>query len=184
MLQEAEPSDELQDKILQQRLIREDQSAIPELINKLAMDSQWYWWHYARHIWSPEITGALDDYFIRRGARVKRSWGESFELDWIIQKMVMRLPVSDAEQLLLKHWNHLRFEPLFVQTALYISTPQLIDLAHATIEECPNPAELMVHLHHRFGLRTEGYPGLTREAQLVELIPYLHLMSPSSIVTI
>ena len=37
--------------------------------------------------------------------------------------MIMRLPVEEAERLLLKHWDHLKFSTQFVQAALYVATP-------------------------------------------------------------
>jgi len=181
VLRAAKPSDELADKILWERLIRGDQRAIPAMIQKLATDDQGYWWQCGRYLWSPELTEALDEFLDRRGAQVQRTWGEPFKSDWITHEMIMRLPESQAEKLLLKHWGYLRFGPDFVQTALYISTPRLIEAAQAAISECPKPAELMTHLSLKFGIRMKGHPGLTREAQAVALAPYLHLLSPMDI---
>jgi len=178
VLRAAKPSDELADKILMERLARGDQSAIPAMIEKLATDDYGYWWQCGRYLWSPELTKALDEFLVRRGTRAKRTWAESFGSDWITHEMIMRLPEDEAERLLLKHWDHLRSGTYFVQTALYVSTPPLVDAVQAVINECPEPAKLMAHLSMNFGIRTRNRPGLTREEQVIVLTPYLHLLSP------
>jgi len=181
VLRAALPSDELADKILWARLIRGDQQAIPAMIQKLETDEHGYWWQCGRYLWSPELTEALDKFFDRRGAQAKRTWGETFGADWIAHELIMRLPESQAERLLLKHWGHLRFGSEFVQTALYLSTPCLLEAAQAAINECPEPAELMKYLSHHFGIGMKSRQGLTREAQVLALSPYLHLLSPMDI---
>jgi hypothetical protein len=181
VLRSAPPSDELADKILWARLTRRDQRAIPAMIEKLATDDHGYWWQCGRYLWSSELTEALDEFLGRRGTQAKRTWGETFGSDWITHELIIRLPESQAERLLLKHWEHLRFGPDFVQTALYFSTPCLVAAAQAAIDECPEPAELMKHLSQRFGIRMKSRQGLTRESQVRALTPYLHLLSPMDI---
>jgi len=73
--------------------------------------------------------------------------------DYHTSEMLMRLPAVDADRLLLKHWDHLRFSPHFVQSALYVSTPRLLEAAGAAVSESPEPAKLFEHLSHHFGLR-------------------------------
>lgn len=181
VLRAATPSDELADKILWERLTRGDQRAIPAMMEKLATNDGGYWWQCGRHLWAPELTEALDEFLVRRGTRAKRTWDESFGSDWITHEMIMRMPADEAERLLLKHWAHPRFGPYFVQSALYVSTPRLLEAAQVAINECPEPAKLLEHLSIHFGIRTKGRPGLTREAQVLALAPYLHLLSPMDI---
>lgn len=181
VLRAAKASNELADDILKERLIRGDQQAIPAMIEKLAADEHGYWWQCGRYLWSPELTKALDDFLGRRGARAKRTWGESFASDWLTSEMIMRLPEREAEELLLKHWAHLRFGADFVQTALYFSTPRLLEAAKASLDESPEPAKLVAHLGIHYGFRTKGRQGITREAQVRALVPYLHLLSPMTL---
>src|SRR4030095_7606483 len=88
VLRTANPSDELADDILRERLIRRDQRAIPAMVDKLATDNRGYWWHYGRYLWSADLTRALDEFLARRGTRAKRTWTESFESDWFTQGMI------------------------------------------------------------------------------------------------
>lgn len=181
MLRAAKLPDEYIDRLLWERLVRGDQQAIPAMIEKLVEDNHGHWWHCGRYLWSPELTQALDKFLERRGTGSKHIWGKSLESDWITSEMILRLPETEAERLLLKHWAHLRFTPCFVQTALYISTPRLLEAAEIAINECPEPAKLTEHLSLQFGIRMKGHPGITREAQVLLLAPYLHLLSPMDI---
>ncbi len=177
----AKQTDELADKILWARLNRGDQSAIPTMINKLEVDEHGYWWQCGRHIWTPELTKALDNYLGRRNTCSKLVWGESLGSDWITSEMIMQLPTNEAEPLLLRHWTHLRFCPYFVQAALYVATTQLLEVVQAAINECPEPAKLLEHLSIHFGILMKKNSGLDRETKVLALAPYLHLLSPMDI---
>ena len=156
----------LADHILEQRLVRGDQQAIPDLIGKLNTSNKDYWWHQARHLWSSELTDELDKFLSNRDG------GDS-----ITSELIMRLPTKEAERLLLKHWDHLRFLPDFVQAALYVATKPLLEVAAAAIKDCSKPAALMMFLRTHFGIKVKGHPGLKRENQVLALAPYLDLLS-------
>ena len=89
----------------------------------------------------------------------------------------MRLPEREIERLLLKHWDHLRFSPNFVQAALYAATPPLEEAAASAIKECPEPSSLLSHIGMHFGIRISGRHGITRRQQIRALSPYLNMMS-------
>lgn len=180
VLRAADSSDELADKILMARLTREDQLAIPAMIEKVAAGNGW-WWQYGRYVWSPELTEALDEFLAKREAQADQTWGNSSNDDWIVSELIMRLSESDAERLLLKHWAHIRFSPDFFQAAVFVATPRLIAITQTAIIECPEPARLMAHMGMHIGLWKKGSPSITRESQLRALAPYLHFLSPSDV---
>lgn len=177
VLRNVNTSSELADSILSHRLTLGDQNAIAAMIDKLKTDKHGYWWQLGRHVWSPELTEVLDKSLGYRGEKAKYTWDEYIEPDGFVSEMVMRLPVDDAERLLLKHWSHLRFGADFVQAALYVSTPRLLEAAQVAISECPMPAKLLEHIGYGFGIRMTGHPGITRESQVRALAPFLHLLS-------
>lgn len=181
VLRAAESPDELADSIIRQRLARGDESAIPKMIKGLDTDERGQWWTCGRHLWSPDLTDALDAFLARRGLRATRTWCESLGSDWITHEMILRLPEEDAARLLLKHWNHLRYGSYFVQTAIYVATPPVLEAAQSAINECPEPTKLMNHISFIFGGWVKGRPGITREAQVRAVGPYLHLLSPEDI---
>ena len=86
--------------------------------------------------------------------------------------------------MLLKHWDHLRFSPYFVQTALYIATDKLRSAVAETIAACPNPGILLKHVTMHFGYKTIGHPGIQRIAQIESLLPYLGQLSEMDIGTL
>jgi hypothetical protein len=66
---------------------------------------------------------------------------------------------------------------LFVQTALYVATPQLLVLVKQTVADCPKPSDLFDHIGIHYGLRVKGRAGVTRAAQIEALVPYLNRIS-------
>lgn len=177
ILRAAAPSDRLADDILRTRLSRGDQSAIFAMIIKLEADTGDFWWQFGCNLWSSDLSKALDEHLETRGNRVEHIWGAFFESDWITSELIMRLPEMEAEQILLKHWGHLKFSSFFVQAALYVATPRLVEMAQTAVNACTEPRQMMDHLGFRYGIRTKGRIGVTREAQLYALEPVLMHLS-------
>jgi hypothetical protein len=164
----------LDDYVIRARLKRADVSAIPLLIEKIRTNDTGFWWQFARDIWSEELTLELDAALSGRGIAIEREWDVHYRTDWITADLITRLPVSTAEELLTKHWQHLHFSPYFVQTALYTATPRLLELVAQTVADCPNRAEMLKHITQHFGIRHSGHPGVTRIEQMEGLVPYLN----------
>lgn len=175
LLQTIRESDDLADMALFERLRRGDQSAIAALTQNLTQDNSAYWWQAGRHIWSDELTNSLNATLIRRGQRVGQTWDEndSDEGDWIVSERLMELPTITAEKLLIEHWDHLRYSPRFVQAALYVATPHLLEEVSRVVEKCPNPENLFKYLTSHFGFKVKGRTGVTRFEQVAGLVPYV-----------
>jgi len=175
ILRSVDASDTLVDSVLWQRLERGDREAIPALLLKLkssARDRE-YWWQFADYVWSDELVQALEEELAFRSTSVDRTWDASFSTDEQVYRLIMNLPASQAETLLVKHWNHLHFCDEFVQTALYVGTPRLVRDVEQVIETCPDPKAMFEHIHMRYGIRWKGRKGVTRPTQLEVLVPYL-----------
>ena len=168
----------LADIALAQRLRRGDREAIPALITKLATDDCGYWWQSGRYIWSDDLTKALDDALARRGrgsSGVSQDASQT-DSDWILSEMVMRLPITEADALLNKHWNQLSASCHYVVAALYVATPGLQARVAAAIKAASNPAELLKHLSSRVASKRSDHPGLFRPEQIEAVLPYLDLL--------
>jgi hypothetical protein len=174
LLRAGTPDNGLEDRILQQRLERRDRTAIPALIKKFETDNSWWWWHFARGLWSPDLTQSLDDALSRRD-------GKSDNRDWGLRSALIRMPIAQAEDLLVKHWTRLRFTKHFVQVALFIASPRLCQLVATAVAEAPDPEKLFEHISMHYGIQTEDHPGVTRTAQIESLEPYLDLISSSDL---
>lgn len=175
---------DLSDGILRERLSRHDQTAIPQLLEKLQTDGRVRWWYSAKHVWSKDLLPPLDVELARRGAKITRGWNAGFETDDATADLIMRLPSETGEALLEKHWEHLHFSGQFVQTALYLATPKLLAIAGVSFKECPKPGDLLKYLGQRFGLKMTRHPGITREAQVRGLVPYLSFLQAYEIMAL
>jgi hypothetical protein len=174
--------DALFDHALFERVKRGDHESIRALIEKLQTNEEAYWWQAGRHLWSDQMTEALDESLARRGQAAKRDWTKPEQnADWIVSENLLRLPRDTAERLLLKHWDHLRFVPYFIQAALYTATPQLRALVAETIAECPDPTEMMKYIDTHYNINFPDRPGVTDLAQVESLVPYFKFFSDFSI---
>ena len=184
VLQTVLPDDDLGNQALSLRLQRGDQTAASGLIEKLPTDHDGFWWKEGLHIWSDELTQRLDEVLGKRGDSVGRAWesNNSNSLDRHLSECLMELPTFTAEKLLRKHWGPLRFSSYFLQAALYVATPSLVQLAAATIAECPEPKCLLEHVALHFGINIEGRRGVTRIAQFEGLLPYLNSLGDGDLI--
>lgn len=181
LLKTVEESSLFADDILRARLERGDSTAVPALLDKIRTDKQGYWWHLGRHIWSDDLTNALEEAFQGRCNTVERVWGAGCPTDWITYGLVMRLKPDVADRMLAKHWEHLRFSSHFVQAALYVATPTSLNLAREALSHCHNASEMLKYIDHHFGIKQSGHPGVSRIEQVEALIPYLDYLSPIAI---
>ena len=176
VLQTILHDDDLRNQALFLRLQRGDQKAISGLIEILLTDNNGFWWRAGLHIWSRELTQCLDEALGKRGESVGGTWKSigSNLLDRHLSACLMELPTNTGEELLRKHWNHLRFSSYYLQAALYMATPSLRQLAAATIAECPNPKLLFDLIALQFGIKVKGRRGVTQISQIESLLPYLN----------
>ncbi|NLU97151.1 hypothetical protein B6N13_03445 [Marinomonas sp. UCMA 3892] len=173
--------DNLKDCMLAERLKRRDHLAIPYLIDKLSREDTRYWWQYARYVWSEELLQALDDYLEERKGIVSLEYTNSINSDWIISELMMTLPERKSESMLLKHWDHLRYSPQYVQVALYHATTDCLKSANRTIEESSDTRKMLEYLSMNYGIKVKGRSGVTKKKQIISLIPYLDYMSDNCI---
>ncbi|CAK8717683.1 ATP-binding protein [Candidatus Electronema aureum] len=178
VLKTAKESAELSDNILRARLVRGDLEAIPHMIEKIAADNG-DWWFYGRYLWSADLTDALEKSLERCDKKATQNWGDSFESSYIAD-VIMRLPVDEAEKILLKYWKEFYLHGNFVQAALYVATPSLLHAVETAVDECPEPANLFKFLSQRI-VTTGDRSGIARKTQLHALVDYLKFLSPMDI---
>jgi len=111
-----------------------------------------------------------------RAKNILPSDEQTTNLDSSFCEVFMRIPADDAETIITTYWEKLKNIPYYVQTALYLSTPNSIKCARNSISVARDPADLLKHIGHHIGLRTLGHPGITRPTQIVALGPYLEYL--------
>ena len=171
----------LGDRILRHRLQRGDTLAIPALIERLDGEGGMRWWFYVRYVWSGTLYQALDRALAREAAKPLPGEDEQYEIGSTLTRPLMRLPPSQAEPLLLRYWDKFGKTMHFIQAALHIATPDLLALAATSIAGSSEPAKTFEHFTIHYGLNMTGEAGITREAQIRALAPYLGILRPEDI---
>lgn len=156
------------------RARRQDVSVVPELIEKIEQNPR-YWWQAGRYIWTDALTALLDESIQKLGNTPLDQHEELGE--WIFPEHLLKLEVSVAEHILIKHWDKVQMLPRFVQVALFLATPELVRLANAAIAQATDQKKMFEHFSFTTGLHTAGRAGLTSEAQLEALRPHFGLLS-------
>jgi hypothetical protein len=165
---------ELADSILHERLLRSDRDATPVLLKKIReSENASGWWHMMRYVWSDNLLSVLDAELERRAEQIAPDWNRGTETDRATSDLLMRLSPETGEALLTRHWAKLQYVSYFVQAALYLATPGLCDLAGEAIAACADPKKLLQYIGQHIGFQLWRHPGITREAQIVALAPYL-----------
>ena len=96
-------------------------------------------------------------------------------------RVLMRLPVIEAEHLLLKYWSDFGHSTHFFQAALYVATPELLSRADMVIRASSDPETLLQHVVMHFGITMGDEVGVTREAQVRAIAPYFRLLRPDDL---
>lgn len=149
-----------------------DLSAIP-LIRPLAEADQ-RWFQVIGNIWSDHFMEALDHSLatLERQTPKDCSGGVSNE-HYMLAHLLRDIPVSDAQPIILRHWDYLRFSRKFVQLALYIGSPACLSLAADAIDDYPHSADPFQHIGHFFGFNGRGLMDRLELRHLKILRPYL-----------
>lgn len=171
----------LSERVLRHRLERGDHTAIPDLVVKLDAQDGMRWWYYARYVWSAALYEALDRALARQAGKPLPVEDEQYEVGAVLTRMILRLPILDAERLLLRYWGKFGSTVHFVQAALFVATPELRKRADEVLRMSQDPVRIFKHLSMNYGTRISDEPGVTREVQILILAPYLDLIEKSDI---
>jgi hypothetical protein len=95
----------------------------------------------------------------------------------MVAELLMDARDEYATQIIITHWDHIKFSPPFLQAALCMAKPETIALAASALAESPAPEDLLDHIDMSWGIRTNGRKGVTELAQLQALEPYYHRLS-------
>ena len=171
----------LADRVLRERLHRGDTRAVPALIERLDSEKGLHWWFYARYVWSAGMYEALDRALAREAAKPFPDGDSQYEIGSTLTRVLMRLPMPDAERLLLRYWDKFGRTMHFIQAALFVATPELLARADARIRANSDPAKLFTHFTMHFGIRMAEETSIAREAQISALAPYFDLLRPEDL---
>jgi hypothetical protein len=129
---------------IQYRIKLGDSSVAPELLTLLRSDDLGgWWWALARRVWCDELRSHASEVLAgwRDEIPTDFSGGRSDQLLFMAELLV-KIPISDSEELLRVHWGHLKFSPYMVHAAFRIGTQICVALAREALSLCPTDVDL------------------------------------------
>ncbi|HEV7518465.1 MAG TPA: hypothetical protein VGR07_19380 [Thermoanaerobaculia bacterium] len=176
------PSAPFYREALKCRIETSDQTAVAELIHMTeTAEHPHFWWQHAHRIWNEMLRNALDSFLGHLPDNGRAGDWEWEGYHFCAAGVLIEIPTADAEGLLVRNWEHLRYRRLFVQAALAIATPRCCELVAAVVSNCPEPRRLFEHFDFHCGLRTRGKGQRFGNRQLQAILPYLELFSANTI---
>jgi hypothetical protein len=161
---------------LQYRIQNADSTAVQPFID--ALTTTWprnSWWRQAYRIWCDELYEEADIAIGTLAERLPKDFSGRTNDEHEFEHLLIRIPQTDAESLLAKHWDGLRYSPLMIQAALRINTTNCLRMADEAIASCPpgTPLFRFAFLHSLTAHR-DNPP----TAELLDnYAPYVDLMS-------
>jgi hypothetical protein len=162
--------------VLRRRATLGDFSSGPLIKPLISSDNNWF--RFIGRIWTEQFTDLLDDALLKLKELSPSDYtGGSTNAHDMLADLLRDIPPRQAEPLLVKHWNHLKFSHLFVQVALYIGSPECIALATNAIKGYPENIDPFEHINFLFGFMTSGLNERLEFRHLEVLMPYLTRLS-------
>jgi len=176
------PSDHPQYKIvLRRRAKLGDKSAVTHIKPLLASDKHWF--YFIGKIWTEQFKDMLDDALMNLGKKTSPDFTGGITNDhYMLAQLLRDIPANQSQQLLVTHWDHLKFSPKFVQAALYIGTTECIVLATKVIGEFPSNVDPFEHIDNFFGFFTTNLMDRLAISHLEVLLPFLGRLSDHALV--
>jgi hypothetical protein len=113
------------------------------------------------------LAGGLDECLSLHAARA------TIRLPSLFSELIMELPASIAEPLLVRHWSSISRTECFVQAAIFVDSVETRRLAGEALSEFGERERLLRHILMNFGMREVGRSERFSLAQAEGLEPYL-----------
>jgi hypothetical protein len=134
---------------------------------------------YAYYVWTAKLKKQCSNMF-----QLERDSPERTYMLELLTKLLKRIPVGDAEELLMENWDIISSHVFGLQTALYIQTEKTLQLVDQAIKEHSDPSSLFSYMHSYFGFWDHSMQGRLNVDFLKGLNPYLQYLSDNSVKSI
>jgi hypothetical protein len=160
---------------LWKRTVLGDPTVIPVLLPELTRDAHWF--NVVHHVWCEALAEATQQHLASFRSNIPTDFtGGRLNCHYALSGLLTEIPAHDAEMLILQHWDHLRYSPLFVQAALYVGTQQCAAAVESAVDEWPEDIPVFEHLSSHFGFMTTGRRERLTMAHLDRLLPFMDRM--------
>jgi hypothetical protein len=173
----------LYDIALKKRMVLNDPTVEDEVAKKLGSAKYPdYWWQFCHHCWGPKLKKTVETYFKQRFDNTNNTGKDkSKSPDWAVSKLLMRIPIAEAEAQIGKYWEQIQHIAGYFQAALYVGTEKCRKLVSQTVENSSEPEKLFEYVHSNFGFRIIDLQDLITQNHLNSLVPYLDYLSDMTI---
>ena len=150
-----------------------DTSVVPQLITRYRTQPA-YWGQVIRHVWSKDLQEETERLLDQETSRMVPSYdaGNSNTMHDMARLMV-KIPLTDAEKLMEKYWPYFRYSVTMIQTALYLGSKRTKRLADEAIRAAPSEVNVFRFLTMTYGFAEPGRRELLSIRHLEDLLPYL-----------
>ena len=149
-----------------------DWSVLPEYLSLIS--ENYHYLYVAHHLWCHDIKQVVKNYLDSFKDNIPHDFkGGHLNEHYALNGLIMAIPEGEAEVLLDSFWSHLKYSPLFVQSALYIGTQKTLDFAKIAIQECPTDIDIFIHISLHFWTTDQDRPRTLTLKRLNDLKPYL-----------
>jgi hypothetical protein len=157
-----------------ERAKRGDLSVINSIIELIPSNKR-YWWQAGRYVWNENLTAYLSKTINEINTE------NDGDVDYILSELLMEVEPDTSSRILLDNWVKVKSRRRFLQAALYISLPKLLELVHKEVDSSTEPQEIFKHALSEFGYKTIGRKGITRLEQVKALWRYKEYLSEMDI---
>ncbi len=135
---------------IRERAILGDRSVVPQLRSLLGKDA----WNFnvASAVWTAEFADIADKHLreLATGNHDPFTLGYTLGEQGLVECLA-RVPVETSNSLLERNWAHLSQRPKFVELALYVGLPRLLEQARGAFNKCPAGLHAVRHIELHLG---------------------------------
>lgn len=162
---QVDKEDFLYPSILFSRVISGDLSSIGEYID--IIPKRHYWIRQIHYIWNDKTKQFYKLFFIENASKQNAS-----DLLHDLTDVLRKIPNNDAAELLVEFWDDIKKDFFGVQTAIYIATPETLELAAKEVVNSENPHMLFRYTDQCYYCYNNEYEGRITIHKLNSLKPY------------
>ena len=163
-------------RALYERAFLGDQTCIPAVIEN--WDANSYLYCALSPIWNKNLKEAVSIQLGTLSKNLPTDFSGGFLNEHFhLADMLTEIPSADAEELLSKHWDHLRYSPLFLHVAIFIGSSKTLLLASEVINDYPsdvNPFKYLSAVYDVYDSQKKTKIDLTHLKNLEAYMAYLH----------
>jgi hypothetical protein len=159
-----------------------DKTCVENLLSLLNTDATLF--RVAHKVWCSELLDVANEYLEGFRASIPDDFlGRQLDEHYYLAELLMMIPVQDADDLLVKNWAHLLYSRLFVQSALFVGTPNCLKLADDAIKLFPPNVNPLEHIDFHFGFGPLARKTPITLGHLKRLAPYMNYMDRDALAT-